>query len=268
MMSTPGSQSDSLHSVETGGTLTASKHKEKAVYTSAIGRLQAMPAVFKGSDLARAFGWNTNMTSVYLAQWKSRQLVAALGGRSDVYFNLIVERVPHLERGLFQVYPQAVRVGLQMLTAAGWSTQIQHGFDLAITDDTKVFSVEGVVTGVRTNEWFSRAGIEDRTAGVLMRLRPAWALADMWARSQDRRAKAWLPDPDDLDWDAIAGAGKKIERDWAAASEAFGLRHAELNVDSYGAAFAVWDQRRRALQARSASSGDGLTGRPGVRRKA
>ena len=64
---------------------------------SAFERLRDLPALFRGGDLTRRFGWTSKTASQYLYLWKRRGLVQSLGGHSDVYANLLTDRHPDWE---------------------------------------------------------------------------------------------------------------------------------------------------------------------------
>lgn len=170
-------------------------------YVSALARLDALPAVFTGSDLTAAFQWSSTTASTYLANWRKAGLVKSLGGRSDVHMNLLRNRQAHPEAALRRVLPLATRVGADVLREAGWTTQILHTPEIAVPQSGPLFSVDGFHLSARADKWFQKtaAGTHDVQEG-LRQLRPAWALADMVSRALDKRVKnAWLLAPDDID---------------------------------------------------------------------
>jgi hypothetical protein len=173
---------------------------EKSAYTSAIQRLSALPEVFTGGDLAVLFGWKSGICSSYLAQWRKAGLVQSLGGKSDVHMNLL-RHPANPENALRRAYPQAIKIGMDILREAGWTTQIPSSIDIVIPSGSTLHQIPGFTLTTRTAAWYEkmRPGIERTTQGA-DRLHPAWALADMLARVQDSRVRnAWLPDADDLD---------------------------------------------------------------------
>ena len=199
-------------------------------YTSAIKRLQAVPEIFTGSDLTMLCGWSSQIASTYLANWRRVGLVKSLGGRSDVYMNLV--RNPHVnpEAALRRVFPQAVKVGVDILREAGWTTQIPSLPEVAVPQPGPIYAVEGFALTGRPNKWFTKVtpGVQPVDDG-LWRLSPAWALVDMVARALDRRVRhAWLLAPDDLD----LGAARQ-DKALPAARAAFGVDEQLLTDAGY-----------------------------------
>ncbi len=174
-------------------------------YMSATQRLSTLPEVFTGSDLTIVFGWKSAVASTYLALWRKAGLVKSLGGRSDVHMNLVQNRRVNPELALRRAYPRAIKVGVDVLRQAGWTTQIPSVVDVAIPKASGLHVIEGFRLRHRSDKWFEAVsnGVQKVTLGI-DQLQPAWALADMLARAQDRRVQeAWLLDPDDLDLDAV-----------------------------------------------------------------
>lgn len=177
----------------------------KRHYTSAIQRLAALPEVFRGSDLTVLFSWKSAIASTYLAQWRKAGLVRSLGGRSDIHLNLIRNPQVPTEVALRMAYPRAVKLGVDVLRQAGWTTQIPSTVDVAIPRTSQIHAVAGFRLSPRPERWYAQVapGVVPVSQG-LNQLTPAWSLADLLARARDARvADAWLPDPEDLDWPAI-----------------------------------------------------------------
>lgn len=104
------------------------------------------------------------------------------------------------------------------------------------------YSIDGFALTVRPEKWFQtvKPGVEKVAEGI-DRLRPAWALADMISRAQDRRVRhAWLLDPDDLDLHSVLHSNTRS--DLAAALQAFEL--APDCLEGYGYA-RIYDEFRR-----------------------
>jgi hypothetical protein len=192
----------------------------KRIYTSAISRLGTLPEVFTGSNVTVLMGWKSGICSSYLAQWRKAGLIKSLGGRSDVHMNLVRNRQVSPELALRRVFPQAFKVGVDILCEAGWTTQIPNAIDVAVPTASSLYDLPGFTLSTRTAKWFQRvAPGTDRVQQGIDRLQPAWALADMLARAQDARVRnAWLLDPEDLDLES-ARRDKKI----SVALQAFGL---------------------------------------------
>ena len=208
-------------------------------YTSATQRLSTVPEVFTGSDLTVLFGWKSAVASTYLALWRKAGLVKSLGGRSDVHMNLVQNRHVSTEQALRRAYPRAIKLGVDVLRQAGWMTQIPSSVDVAIPKSSSLHHIEGFNLKQRSDTWFERvaAGVSKVSIGV-NQLQPAWALADMVARAQDRRvADAWLPDPDDLDMDAVFA-------DRALPVATLALDAALSEPDDYEAIYTAWFESR------------------------
>lgn len=202
-------------------------------YTSAIERLRAMPEIFTGSELTVLFGWKSAIASSYLAQWRKAGLVKSLGGRSDVHMNLIRNPQANIEQALRRVYPNAIKVGVDRLRAAGWTTQIPARPEVAIAPTTSRYRIEAFELVTRPEKWFQtvKPGTEKAPDGIDS-LKPAWALADMISRAQDKRVhKAWLPDPEDIDLPNFDTP--KTSRDLHAAWQAFALSPDTLTSAGY-----------------------------------
>lgn len=190
------------------------------VYTSAVSRLATLPEVFTGGDLTILLGWKSGICSSYLAQWRKAGLIKSLGGRSDVHMNLVRNRQVNPELALRRVFPQAVKVGVDVLREAGWTTQISTVLDIAVPTASSPYNLPGFALSTRTAKWFQRvAPGTDKVQQGIDRLQPAWALADMLTRAQDARVRnAWLLDPEDLDLESVR-RDKKIK----VALQAYGL---------------------------------------------
>ncbi len=199
-------------------------------YASAVDRLASLPEVFTGGDLTVLFGWKSGIASTYLANWRRAGLIKSLGARSDVHMNLLRNREPNLEVALRRVFPQAVKVGVDTLREAGWTTQIPTVVELAVPHANTAREFEGFQITPRTSRWFARVapGIE-RVARGLDRLQPAWALVDMIARARDTRVRgAWLLDPQDIEL-----AGVREDAGILQALAAFGLESSCVSDDGY-----------------------------------
>lgn len=216
------------------------------IYTSAIERLRAVPEVFTGSELTVLFGWKSAIASSYLANWRKAGLIRSLGGRSDVHMNLV--RNPHAnpEVALRRAFPQAILVGVDRLRAAGWTTQIPTLPEVAVSQTSTRYSMTGFALTARPDKWFQtvKPGV-DKVAQGLDRLRPAWALADMISRAQDRRVRhAWLLDPDDLDLPSAPPSATRS--DLAAALQAFELAPDCLQGTGYASIYTKIDLKNNS----------------------
>jgi hypothetical protein len=185
---------------------------------SAFERLRDLPALFRGGDLTRRFGWTSKTASQYLYLWKRRGLVQGLGGHSDVYANLLAGRHPDWEGAVVMAMPSAVLVGIEALRRAGWTTQLVQRPTVAVKSGCPVFKTDHFDPVTRDPHWFDQvaSGIEGSPDEGLRTLRPAWALADLLHH------RGWEHcglSSDDIEWPQAVSA----ERDWRAARKAFGL---------------------------------------------
>jgi hypothetical protein len=187
---------------------------------SAIERLQTLPDIFRGADLTVRFGWTSKTASHYLYLWRKRALVQPLGGHSDVFANLLVNRQPNWEAALLLAMPSALVIGIEALRRAGWTTQIPVRPEVAVSAAEPVFSVERFEIQKRPALWFEQTqkGVRrSKDARTLPVLAPAWALADLLSRAP---WGACGLDPDDIEWDEIT---VRDEREWKSASVALGM---------------------------------------------
>jgi len=221
-------------------------------YTSAVQRLRALPEVFTGSDLTVLFGWKSGIASSYLAHWRRAGFVKSLGGRSDVHMNLVRNPQVSPELALRRAFPAGIKVGLDRLRAAAWTTQIPARPEVAIGPTSSRYRIEGFELVTRPEKWFQtvKPGTA-RASDGLDSLRPAWALADMISRAQDKRVRhTWLPDPEDMEWPGLTTAS--VQNDLQAAQRAFALAPESLTAEGYAA---VYDRIFKAGGASPAAGG-------------
>lgn len=194
---------------------------------SAYERLAALPAVFRGTDLTVRFQWTSKTASHYLYLWKKRGLVSGLGGHSDVFANLVVSREADWEAGLRLAMPSAVRVGVDVLRRAGWTTQIPFLPSVAVNNAEATYQVDHFHVVPRPPGWFKvlAPGIQRPDPRGLAALAPSWALAEM-IRSEGWGACGLAPD--DIYWDQVTDQDR-IE--WEAACDQLGLGDLAMNPD-------------------------------------
>lgn len=191
---------------------------------SAIERLQILPAVFRGADLTLRFQWTSKTASQYLLLWKKRGLVAALGGHSDVFCNLLVNQHADWEKALLMAMPSALVVGVEALRRQGWTTQVPAHTTVAVNAAQYVYKTSHFEVLPRPRKWFAtvKPGLNGHEAGALNWLSPAWALADLLRQADWGEFGLW---PDDIEWDQVS---ERDEQDWMDACLAFGLDLAPL----------------------------------------
>lgn len=144
-------------------------------------RLAGMGPVFTKQDLVFRFGMHINTAQVMLSRWHRRDgFVKPLGGRSEVYFNLL--RNPnwhsHFELALKLAVPHAITIG-QSAYSHGWISQLPTARHLAVPSTVQLYTVEGCQFHFRRREWFMAIapGVQYKEH-TIPELRPAWALAD------------------------------------------------------------------------------------------
>lgn len=192
---------------------------------SSLERLRALPEVFTTKTLAGQLGGDVNKASVYLARWKKNSLIAPLGPRAGVHFNLL--RAPDAEEefrmdAVALVLPGAVIAGVSALHDAGWTTQIPRQIEIFVPARRTTPELHGFDITTRPAAWFAQARREVQVPGPVPMIRPAFALADLW------NAGSWRPDVDDLEWDlidagpledAFAFFGNDVPEEWRAELE-------------------------------------------------
>jgi hypothetical protein len=183
---------------------------------SAKNRLAELGPVFTKQDLRFTFGTEPKTAEVMLSRWHRRYgYVRPLGGRSEVYFNLLKDPNwhAHFETALKLAVPHAITIG-QSAYSHGWISQLPNARHLAVPVGVQFFSIEGCQFHYRRRTWFLAVnqGVQYK-AHTIPELRPAWALADALlakAAHQSGRLK-WpvtstgsrgvhsvVPDPDEL----------------------------------------------------------------------
>lgn len=190
--------------------------------------LYCLPSVFHLADLTIRLGWNPGFAMRNLHVWRARGQVAALGGRSGAYANLIAARHPNWELALQMVMPTAVVIGVEILRRAGWTTQIQSAPTVAVSSAQQAYTVKNFTVELLPPEWFEqiKPGVLSGEGVALSHLAPAWALADMIKR------EGWCNcglGPDDIYWELVT------EQDliaWRAACRALGLGDTAINPDA------------------------------------
>lgn len=167
---------------------------------SSLDRLRNLPGVFTTKTLAAHLGGDTRTASVYLARWKKDALIAPLGPRAGVHFNLL--RDPGAEAefrmdAVSLVLPGALIAGISAVHDAGWTTQIPAETDIFIPSRRTAPDLTGFRISTRPRSWFASARRNIDLGGPVPTVAPAFALADLWTSGD------WRPDPDDLEWDMI-----------------------------------------------------------------
>ncbi|PKM46990.1 MAG: hypothetical protein CVV05_00810 [Gammaproteobacteria bacterium HGW-Gammaproteobacteria-1] len=150
-------------------------------YVRAEARLRQLPPVFALSHLMGHTRWSRNQTSLYLHDWARRGLVAQLGGRSGVYFNLVRDergRDQYLEAALTLAMPTAVILDVEWIAAASSEADVT-GMYVAIQRRGACYSLEGVKFVIRGKRWFRKVGPGIDRSGPVPRLQSGWTLAEV-----------------------------------------------------------------------------------------
>jgi hypothetical protein len=208
--------------------------------TSAIERLQSLPPIFRGTDLTVRNEWTSKTASQYLYLWSRRRLIMPLGGKSDVFANLLTNKDPNWEEALIKAMPSATVCGLEALRRAGWITQIPTLPTVVVNKDVPNHKVKHFAITHKTSAWFKRVQpgiLASEAPGIALPcMHPAWALADLAATyGLGIAAGVW---PDDLDAEAVTDDNVK---QWRQACRALSLNEAAL--------FSQWPELRLILKA-------------------
>lgn len=170
-------------------------------------RLTKIPSTFGLQDLTKEGALGEALQRENAKKFVSRMLklgvVKPAGKRAGVFYNLVRDPSADQNERLVAVgrlFPEAIVIGINVLHAYGWVTQIPHTFDVAISSSRRtVPEVSGVTLRRRNAKWFAQQQEADailRTGEspfYLDSLTPRAALDDI-RKSSD----IWQPDDDDL----------------------------------------------------------------------
>jgi hypothetical protein len=168
--------------------------------TRSLDRLRELPEVFSLGMACTLFGMTRGMASTYIARWKEAGLVASLGEKTGMHFNLLRDPDgPQTRRldAIAYLLPGSRIIGASALHAAGWTTQIPRSLEIAAPPRRSYPAIPDVEIARRPRDWFAGPGRRIARAGSVPILDPATALADAWVSG------SWRPDPDELEWDEI-----------------------------------------------------------------
>lgn len=189
--------------------------------------LRLLPRFFHVADLTIRFRWTAKVAARRLYHWKMLGQVAAFGGQSGLYANLVADSDPQWECALRMIMPTAVVIGIEILRRAGWTTQIPYVPTVAVNEAQHFGKVDYFNVEAVSPAWYNRMarGIRPSEAGALPYLAPAWALADLLNR------EGWCDcglGPDDIYWDMLTNEDRQ---DWIDACSALGLGSMPINPD-------------------------------------
>lgn len=180
----------------------------RGIYTSARARLMRLAEFgpfFEGRHAMQVFEWGPKTAAHYLWLWARQGLIQPLGGKSDLFFNLVADpaAASRVEAAVRRVMPGAVVGPLNVLNEAGLTTQRPGTLQLLVRPDERRFSIAAAVVESRPPTWWTaidrEKGIEIGTEDRLARLVPGAAIADSAVKPGGLA-------PDDIDFDAVTPA--------------------------------------------------------------
>lgn len=187
--------------------------------SQAFKRLKEMPEVMTVNTITAMLKTTPKAASVYIARWREAGMIASMGERTGVHFNLV--RNPNAPEERFYdaiklLFPEAVITGASAIHSAGWTTQIPRSLEIAILRRPSAPQIPGVEVQMRPRRWFAKVHDSLIRQGTLPTLHPAHGLADCWKR------ETWQPDPDEIEWDEVRADALR---------EAFRLHGVEIPED-------------------------------------
>lgn len=151
---------------------------------SSIKRLSSLPAIFTANDLLRLTGAPVSQINQMAWRWKTAGLIEPLGSRSEVWFNLVVDRKMTRER-----WEVAVRMALPLAISAGHTVLMKSGLSTQMTSlEYMIRPPRSAVASIKDVELYERPALwirKLRSMGAvkcesgLPVLDPGAALADL-----------------------------------------------------------------------------------------
>lgn len=127
--------------------------------SGSIQRLAALPGIFHATDALLRARISGDQLNQVLWRWKTAGYVKALGARSDVWFNLVVDPVMTRERWESAVrlaLPASILAGHGVLMRAGITTQMASSDYLIRPARSASAAVEGVALHERPALWIRK----------------------------------------------------------------------------------------------------------------
>ena len=192
----------------------ARKPQPRKKYVSARERLKELGRFgpfFEGRLAMQLFGWSARTAAHYLWLWKADGLIKALGGKSDIYFNLVTDPDSgrYLEAAVRRAMPGATLGARNVLHAAGITTQRPAVLHLLTRPAAPSYAIDHVdIAPRRARFWNAVDTVRGRSPGTatgLPRLSIGAALADS---ALDIGGLA----PDDIDFDEVSGKNTRMLR--------------------------------------------------------
>ena len=172
----------------------------------AIDRLLKLPAIFSIHDLTKETFTDPlkiDTAKKFVLRMVDQKYIQAAGPRTSYYYNLIVDRNGPKNRQLEVaelVYPEGIMIGLNVLHAYGWITQIPRTFDVAVRSDRRTLTqIYGIEPRKRPLSWFALQQDNDavlrenESPFFIDSLTPRAALDDI-----NHMQDIWVPGSDDL----------------------------------------------------------------------
>lgn len=176
----------------------------KRTYTSGRDRLMRLAdfgSFFEGRHAMQVFDWSPKTAAHYLWLWSRQGLVKPLGGKSDVFFNLVADYAAEnrIEAAIRRVMPGAVVGPLNVLHESGLTTQRPGTLQLLVRPDERQFKIAAAQVESRPPSWWAAIdlanGVDPGSEEFLARLTQGAAIAD------SALSRGGL-DPDDIDFEA------------------------------------------------------------------
>lgn len=180
--------------------------------TSSLTRLTSLPGIFHTTDVLMRCGVPKDQVNQLLWRWKRAGHVQSLGDRSDVWFNLVLDKEvsrERWERAVTLAMPTAIAAGHGVLMRSGLSTQMTNADYLIRPARAARASIDGASVHERPAVWIRhlrRAGAVQPSAieRGLAQLDPGAAALDMLAFDPDGI------DAGEIDWEALDAASVEL----------------------------------------------------------
>ncbi|MDW9481702.1 hypothetical protein GOB57_23935 [Sinorhizobium meliloti] len=180
--------------------------------------LSSLPEVIETRDVRIAAGWEKKTAVETMFRWVRAGYIVPFA--TGVYFNLVASpKAPQTH--VFEAAQRTIRrpmilIGASALRAAGWTTQMPSGYELAIVTDRNIRtwkSMSGIAAEARSVKWFARVmPFAIKGESTFDRLPPALALVDSIVSAErfaalpketqkqhlENATVTWHPDPDDI----------------------------------------------------------------------
>lgn len=186
----------------------------------AFSTLKALPAVFDLRDMEVLLGVRRDYARLAVHRWAERGMVAHLGPRAAVYFNLVVDpdgKSSRIKEAVDKLLSRpVVAVGAAALHYHGWTTQRPYLTELAVPvsgRERTIPKMNRIIAVKRLRGWF-QAVLPRSEIGVdgFLIAPPEFALVDTIMEKGE--GGLWQPDPSDIDLPAdvdAAAAAHRIE---------------------------------------------------------